>query len=150
MKGTARLTGNELKDLKIYQELALCDKNRAENLIIVDLLRNDLSAIAKTHTVKVDKLFSIEKYKNLLQMTSQISAKVDKQISFRKILDGLFPCGSITGAPKKRTMELIKQIEKGKREFIPEALAILCQIMICALMLLFVLFKNIEITYKLA
>lgn len=115
MKGTARLTGNELKDLKIYQELALCDKNRAENLIIVDLLRNDLSAIAKTHTVKVDKLFSIEKYKNLLQMTSQISAKVDKQISFRKILDGLFPCGSITGAPKKRTMELIKQIEKGKR-----------------------------------
>ncbi|MBK2026022.1 bifunctional chorismate-binding protein/class IV aminotransferase [Francisella philomiragia] len=115
MKGTARLTGNDSEDLKIYQELALCDKNRAENLIIVDLLRNDLSAIAKTHTVKVDKLFSIEKYKNLLQMTSQISAKVDKQISFRKILDGLFPCGSITGAPKKRTMELIKQIEKGKR-----------------------------------
>ncbi|OIN83267.1 aminodeoxychorismate synthase component I [Francisella sp. TX07-6608] len=115
MKGTASLTGNDSEDLKIYQELALCDKNRAENLIIVDLLRNDLSAIAKTHTVKVDKLFSIEKYKNLLQMTSQISAKVDKQISFRKILDGLFPCGSITGAPKKRTMELIKQIEKGKR-----------------------------------
>ncbi|MEY8702042.1 chorismate-binding protein [Francisella philomiragia] len=104
-----------VEDQKIYQELSSCDKNRAENLIIVDLLRNDLSAIAKTHTVKVDKLFSIEKYKNLLQMTSQISAKVDKQISFRKILDGLFPCGSITGAPKKRTMELIKQIEKGKR-----------------------------------
>ncbi|MDE4988414.1 chorismate-binding protein, partial [Francisella tularensis] len=50
-----------------------------------------------------------------LQMPSQISAKVDKQISFRKILDGLFPCGSITGDPKKRTMELIKQIEKCKR-----------------------------------
>ncbi|MEY8714467.1 aminodeoxychorismate synthase component I [Francisella philomiragia] len=115
MKGTAKLTGNDLEDQKIYQELSSCDKNRAENLIIVDLLRNDLSAIANTHTVKVDKLFSIEKYKNLLQMTSQISAKVDKQISFRKILDGLFPCGSITGAPKKRTMELIKQIEKGKR-----------------------------------
>ncbi|EDZ91306.1 aminodeoxychorismate synthase component I [Francisella tularensis] len=115
MKGTARLTGKESENLKIYQELALCDKNRAENLIIVDLLRNDLSAIAKTHTVKVDKLFSIEKYKNLLQMTSQISAKVDKQISFRKILNGLFPCGSITGAPKKRTMEIIKQIEKRKR-----------------------------------
>ncbi|AJI75792.1 aminodeoxychorismate synthase, component I [Francisella philomiragia subsp. philomiragia ATCC 25015] len=115
MKGTARLTGNDSEDQKIYQELSSCDKNRAENLIIVDLLRNDLSAIAKTHTVKVDKLFSIEKYKNLLQMTSQISAKVDKQISFRKILDGLFPCGSITGAPKKRTMELIKQIEKDKR-----------------------------------
>ncbi|MBK2095079.1 chorismate-binding protein [Francisella philomiragia] len=115
MKGTARLTGNDSEDQKIYQELSSCDKNRAENLIIVDLLRNDLSAIAKTHTVNVDKLFSIEKYKNLLQMTSQISAKVDKQISFRKLLDGLFPCGSITGAPKKRTMELIKQIEKDKR-----------------------------------
>lgn len=115
MKGTAKLTGNNLEDQKIYQELSSCDKNRAENLIIVDLLRNDLSAIANTHTVKVDKLFSIEKYKKLLQMTSQISAKVDKQISFRKLLDGLFPCGSITGAPKKRTMELIKQIEKGKR-----------------------------------
>ena len=116
MKGTAKLTGNDLEDLKIYQELSSCDKNRAENLIIVDLLRNDLSAIAKTYSVKVDKLFLIEKYKNLLQMTSQISAKVDKQISFRKILDGLFPCGSITGAPKKRTIELIKQIEKDKRE----------------------------------
>ena len=115
MKGTAKLTGNDSEDLNIYQKLSSCDKNRAENLIIVDLLRNDLSAIAKTHTVKVDKLFSIEKYKNLLQMTSQISAKVDKQISFRKILDGLFPCGSITGAPKKRTIELIKYIEKGKR-----------------------------------
>ncbi|QWU98489.1 bifunctional chorismate-binding protein/class IV aminotransferase [Francisella salimarina] len=115
MKGTAKLTGNDSEDQKVYQELSSCDKNRAENLIIVDLLRNDLSAIAKTHTVNVDKLFSIEKYKNLLQMTSQISAKVDKQISFRKLLDGLFPCGSITGAPKKRTMELIKQIERDKR-----------------------------------
>lgn len=115
MKGTAKLTGNDLEDLKIYKELSSCDKNMAEHLIIVDLLRNDLSAIAKTYSVKVDKLFLIEKYKNLLQMTSQISAKVDKRISFRKILDGLFPCGSITGAPKKRTIELIKQIEKDKR-----------------------------------
>ncbi|MDE5039668.1 chorismate-binding protein, partial [Francisella tularensis subsp. holarctica] len=80
-------------------------------LIFVDLLSYDLSAISKTHTVKVDKLFSIEKYKNLLQITSQISAKVDKQIYFRKILDGLFPCGWITGAPNKRNMEIIKQIE---------------------------------------
>ncbi|WP_150467379.1 bifunctional anthranilate synthase component I family protein/class IV aminotransferase [Francisella sp. SYW-9] len=115
MKGTARLSGDEQEDLKAFQELESCDKNKAENLIIVDLLRNDLSAIADTHTVRVDKLFSIEKYKNLLQMTSQISANVDKQISFRKILDNLFPCGSITGAPKRRTMELIAQIERQKR-----------------------------------
>ena len=115
MKGTARLSGDEQKDLEVLQELKSCDKNKAENLIIVDLLRNDLSGIANTHTVNVDKLFSVEKYKNLLQMTSQISANVDKQISFRKILDSLFPCGSITGAPKKRTMELIAQIERQKR-----------------------------------
>lgn len=115
MKGTARLSGDEQKDLEIFEELKFCDKNKAENLIIVDLLRNDLSGIANVHTVKVDKLFSIEKYKNLLQMTSQISANVDKQISFRRILDSLFPCGSITGAPKKRTMELISQIERQKR-----------------------------------
>ena len=61
MKGTAKLSGDEQKDLEIFQELESCDKNKAENLIIVDLLRNDLSAIADTHTVKVDKLFSIEK-----------------------------------------------------------------------------------------
>ncbi|MED7788551.1 bifunctional anthranilate synthase component I family protein/class IV aminotransferase [Francisella sp. 19X1-34] len=115
MKGTAKLSGDEKKDLEIFQELESCDKNKAENLIIVDLLRNDLSAIADTHTVKVDKLFLIEKYKNLLQMTSQISANVDSQISFRRILDSLFPCGSITGAPKKRTLELIDNIERQQR-----------------------------------
>ncbi|QIW10119.1 chorismate-binding protein [Francisella sp. LA112445] len=115
MKGTARLSGDEQKDLEALQELKSCDKNKAENLIIVDLLRNDLSAIADTHTVKVDELFSIEKYKNLLQMTSQVSANIDKQISFKKILDNLFPCGSITGAPKRRTMELIAKIERQKR-----------------------------------
>lgn len=115
MKGTAKLSGNDVKDLEVYQELKSCDKNKAENLIIVDLLRNDLSGVAKTHTVKVDKLFSIEKYKDLLQMTSEVSAEIDSQISLRKILDSLFPCGSITGAPKERTMKLIKSIEKDNR-----------------------------------
>ncbi|MGQ4002016.1 bifunctional anthranilate synthase component I family protein/class IV aminotransferase [Francisellaceae bacterium CB299] len=115
MKGTARLTNDIEKNQEIYEELKACQKNKSENLIIVDLLRNDLSGIAKNHTVKVDKLFDIEKYNSLLQITSQISAKVDNGISFKKILDSLFPCGSITGAPKIRTQELISSIEKDKR-----------------------------------
>ncbi|AJC48931.1 bifunctional anthranilate synthase component I family protein/class IV aminotransferase [Allofrancisella guangzhouensis] len=115
MKGTAKLTGNINEDEKAYNQLRRCPKNRAENLIIVDLLRNDLSGIAKTHTVKVDEAFTIEKYNKLLQLTSEISAQVSQEISLKEILDSLFPCGSITGAPKKRTIELIKNIEKGNR-----------------------------------
>ncbi|QIV96086.1 aminodeoxychorismate synthase subunit I /aminodeoxychorismate lyase apoprotein [Allofrancisella inopinata] len=115
MKGTAKLTGDVNEDEKTYNQLLRCPKNRAENLIIVDLLRNDLSGIAKTHTVKVDEAFNIEKYNKLLQMTSEISAEVDQEISLKEVLDSLFPCGSITGAPKKRTLELIKNIEKDNR-----------------------------------
>ena len=115
MKGTARLTNDIEKNQAIYEELKACQKNKSENLIIVDLLRNDLAGIAKNHTVNVDKLFNIEKYNSLLQMTSQVSAKVNKDIFFKKILDSLFPCGSITGAPKHRTIELIKNTEKTNR-----------------------------------
>ena len=115
MKGTARLTADREKNQTIYNELKTCKKNQSENLIIVDLLRNDLTGIARNHTVNVDKLFSIEKYSSLLQITSQISAKVDSDVSFRKILDNLFPCGSITGAPKISTQEIIKNIEQSNR-----------------------------------
>ena len=115
MKGTARLTGDINKEIQIERELKNCQKNKSENLIIVDLLRNDLAGIANNHSVNVDKAFTIEKYNNLLQMTSQISANVDENISFKEILGSLFPCGSITGAPKKRTMELIKEIEQANR-----------------------------------
>ena len=115
MKGTARLTTDREKNEVIYNKLKTCKKNQSENLIIVDLLRNDLSGIAKNHTVNVDKPFHIEKYNSLLQITSQISAKVDKNISFKKLLDSLFPCGSITGAPKIRTQEIIKNIEQSNR-----------------------------------
>ena len=115
MKGTAKLTGDSTIDKQIYNELKSCKKNLSENLIIVDLLRNDLYGIAKQHTVKVEKAFSIEKYKDILQMTSEISSEVDDNISFSEILNHLFPCGSITGAPKNRTIELIKNIENGSR-----------------------------------
>ncbi|QLE78416.1 aminodeoxychorismate synthase component I [Francisella sp. Scap27] len=114
MKGTAEIIEDD-NDGLIYNKLKNCTKNKAENLIIVDLLRNDLSTIAKNHLVKVDKIFEIEKYKTLYQMVSQISAEVTKEISIKKIFKNLFPCGSITGAPKKRTMEYIKNIESGNR-----------------------------------
>lgn len=116
MKGTARLTADREKNEAIYNELKTCKKNQSENLIIVDLLRNDLAGISRNYTVNVDKLFSIEKYNSLLQITSQISAELDSDISFRKILENLFPCGSITGAPKIRTQEIIKNIEQGNRD----------------------------------
>ncbi|APC97206.1 chorismate-binding protein [Francisella frigiditurris] len=115
MKGTARLTNDTEKNTQIYNELENSAKNRSENLIIVDLLRNDMSAICDTHTVKVDKAFTIEKYNNLLQMTSEISGNICKNTTLKQILDKLFPCGSITGAPKKRTMEIIKRVEKENR-----------------------------------
>lgn len=114
MKGTAEIIKDD-SDGFIYEKLKNCTKNKAENLIIVDLLRNDLSTIAKDNLVKVDKIFEIEKYKTLYQMVSQISAEVIKEIPIKTVFESLFPCGSITGAPKKRTMEYINSIEKGDR-----------------------------------
>lgn len=115
MKGTARLTNDESQNKQIYSELKNCFKNKAENLIIVDLLRNDLCGIAANHSLKVTKAFEIEKYNGLLQMTSEIKAKISNNISLKEILLQLFPCGSITGAPKKRTMEIIKKVELENR-----------------------------------
>lgn len=115
MKGTAKRSYNHVEDLLIKQQLQSDEKNRSENLIIVDLMRNDLAKIAKTGTVKVERLFHIEEYKTVYQMTSEISAIVDDNIDLKEIFSALFPCGSITGAPKKRTMELIQQIEPSQR-----------------------------------
>ncbi|MDC0535660.1 aminodeoxychorismate synthase component I [Francisellaceae bacterium] len=90
-------------------------KNRAENLIIVDLLRNDMARIAETGSVKVNKLFDIETYQSVHQMTSEIEAKINPELSIENLFQALFPCGSITGAPKKKTMEIITQTEKASR-----------------------------------
>ncbi len=86
-------------------------KNRAENVMIVDLLRNDMSRVAVTGSVKVPALFSVEPYASVWQMTSTIEARVLPDASFADIVRALFPCGSITGAPKYRTMQLIDEIE---------------------------------------
>ena len=89
-------------------------KNRAENLMIVDLMRNDLSRIAKPGTVKVPRLFEVEKYPTLLQMTSTIVGDMAAGVDTVDVLEAIFPCGSITGAPKIAAMERIQKLEQAQ------------------------------------
>ena len=116
MKGTAPRGDNPLKDAEFRDFLRNDIKNRAENIMIVDLLRNDLGRIAKTGTVKVDKLFDIEEHETLFQMTSEISAELNDEVNLYNIFKSIFPCGSITGAPKLSTMRVIKETEPYPRE----------------------------------
>lgn len=115
MKGTVKRGLNEKEDKENIEFLKNDIKNRAENVMIVDLLRNDLGKIAKTGTVKVDKLFEVETHKTVHQMTSEISAELEKNTTLYEIFEALFPCGSVTGAPKINTMEIIERLETGKR-----------------------------------
>lgn len=115
MKGTARRGIDLQSDGMIKYNLSLSEKNRAENVMIVDLLRNDLGRISEFGSVEVQKLFDVEKYESLYQMVSSITAKLKKDITFTDIIKNIFPCGSITGAPKIRTMEIINEIEKEPR-----------------------------------
>lgn len=93
--------------------------------MIVDLLRNDLGRIAKTGSVKVSKLFEIETHKTLHQMTSQIEADLKEDVSLYEIFKAIFPCGSITGAPKISTMKIIDRVEKGSRDIYCGAIGII-------------------------
>jgi para-aminobenzoate synthetase / 4-amino-4-deoxychorismate lyase len=108
MKGTAPLSSDP-------QWLSHDPKNRAENVMIVDLLRNDMSRIAVTGTVQTPHLFTVEPYKSLWQMTSTVEARPRPGTSFADFVRALFPCGSITGAPKHKTMQLIDAIETTPR-----------------------------------
>ena len=116
MKGTISRGINYQDDLMKKHELENSIKNQAENVMIVDLLRNDLGRICKFDSVQTSKLFEIEKYESLYQMISTIKGKLNKSIKFSDIIKNIFPCGSITGAPKIRTMEIIKELEKEERE----------------------------------
>ncbi|ATE60772.1 chorismate-binding protein [Thauera sinica] len=115
MKGTASRAGVPEGDSEIARMLGGDAKNRAENLMIVDLLRNDLGRIARTGSVRVPALFSVESYPTVFQMTSTISAELPADAGFADLLRALFPCGSITGAPKHRTMQLIAELESTPR-----------------------------------
>ncbi|MGU7771023.1 chorismate-binding protein [Burkholderia sp. MR1-5-21] len=115
MKGTAPRSDDPQRDAEAAAFLASDPKNRAENVMIVDLLRNDVSRIARTGTVKVPALFSVEPYASVWQMTSTVEAGWRGGTTFADMLRALFPCGSITGAPKHKTMQLIDAIESTPR-----------------------------------
>jgi para-aminobenzoate synthetase/4-amino-4-deoxychorismate lyase len=111
MKGTLPRAPLASQDAADRAALANDEKNRAENLMIVDLLRNDLGRIAEIGSVKVTDLFTVETYSTLHTMTSGITAKRRPDVTMLEILENLFPCGSITGAPKLRAMEIIHEVE---------------------------------------
>ena len=115
MKGTGRRGRFEQEDIKYSEALYNSKKDRAENLMIVDLLRNDLSRLARNGSVEVSKLYEIEKYRTLFTMTSTIKAQVEKETSPVDIIRSIFPCGSVTGAPKIRAQEIINEIENEQR-----------------------------------
>ncbi|OUS05287.1 aminodeoxychorismate synthase, component I [Rhodobacterales bacterium 52_120_T64] len=115
MKGTAPRGATPREDAALVTWLQTSEKNRAENLMIVDLLRNDMSRISEIGSVKVPSLFAIETYATLHQMTSSIRSSLREGTSLTDIFAALFPCGSITGAPKIRAMQLIHELEKAPR-----------------------------------
>ncbi len=100
MKGTGKRGRFLDEDQEFADALYNSEKDRAENLMIVDLLRNDLSKLAIKGSIEVSKLYEIEKYKTLFTMTSTINARVEKELPPTKVLQAIFPCGSVTGAPK--------------------------------------------------
>ena len=115
MKGTAARLIDVAEDQERAHWLAHDAKNRAENVMIVDLLRNDLGRISEIGTVTVPKLFAIETYKTVHQMTSTVISTLREGVNFPEVLRALFPCGSITGAPKLHTMDLISDLEGSPR-----------------------------------
>ena len=115
MKGTGKRGVNSVADSLSFYSLRNSEKNRAENLMILDLLRNDLGRISEFGTVRLRKLFFVEKYETLLQMVSEVVSVLKDKVNFQEIIKNIFPCGSVTGAPKISTMEIIKEVEKEKR-----------------------------------
>ena len=115
IKGTARRGKTYEEDEQIKQKLLLDKKEQSENVMIVDLVRNDLSRIAKEGTVGVEELFGIYTFRQVHQMISTVSCELGANISFEEIIRATFPMGSMTGAPKIRAMELIEKYERSKR-----------------------------------
>jgi para-aminobenzoate synthetase/4-amino-4-deoxychorismate lyase len=115
MKGTATRGADPLADGEAVRTLATDEKQRAENLMIVDLIRNDLSRIAVPGSVAVPALFTVETYPTIHQMTSTVTAELAEGGDAVGVLEAAFPCGSITGAPKLRAMEIAAEVEQGPR-----------------------------------
>ncbi|WP_170558944.1 aminodeoxychorismate synthase component I [Ruegeria atlantica] len=116
MKGTQPRSDDMAEDTRRRAFLAIDEKNRAENLMIVDLLRNDISRVAMPGSVKVPELFKVETYATVHQMISLVQAQLHMGAELSDILMALFPCGSITGAPKIRAMEILSDLEPWPRD----------------------------------
>jgi len=115
MKGTAARASNPADDAALAGQLRSSPKERAENVMIVDLLRNDLSRIALPHTVRVPALFALQSLPTVHQMVSDVTAQTRPGTTLAEVFAALFPCGSITGAPKVRAMQLIRTLEPQPR-----------------------------------
>lgn len=124
MKGTVKRIANPEEDKKLVDTIMHDEKNLAENVMIVDLLRNDIGKIADLDSVKVDKLYEVEKYETLYQLTSTIKGQL-KQNKLSEIIKNLFPSGSITGAPKIRSMQIIAELEKSPRNLYTGSIGII-------------------------
>ncbi|MBY3346276.1 aminodeoxychorismate synthase component I [Rhizobium laguerreae] len=116
MKGTAKRGATTAEDAEIIKAMRRDIKTQAENRMIVDLLRNDISRITEVGTLDVPKLFDIETYPTVHQMVSHVQARLRPDLSIRDIFSALFPCGSITGAPKMRAMEILHALEDIPRD----------------------------------
>ncbi|SFO13658.1 para-aminobenzoate synthetase component 1 [Mesorhizobium sp. NFR06] len=116
MKGTAPRGATKAEDERLKAFLRNDEKNQAENRMIVDLLRNDISLISEVGTLDVPELFRIETYPTVHQMVSRVRARLLPDIGIRRIFAALFPCGSITGAPKIRAMEILHELEDAPRD----------------------------------
>lgn len=116
MKGTARRGATVAEDRALKEFLRNDEKNQAENRMIVDLLRNDISLISEVGTLEVPELFRIESYPTVHQMVSRVRARLLPDLTIRRLFAALFPCGSITGAPKIRAMEILNTLEARPRD----------------------------------
>lgn len=123
MKGTVPRGRNLGEDRENRSRLRISEKDRAENLMIVDMVRNDVSRIAEVGSVEVPFMFDLERYKTVYQMTSTVRAKTTANLE--EVMKAIFPCASITGAPKVSTMEIIKGLEVSPRKIYTGAIGIL-------------------------
>ncbi|QGN54559.1 aminodeoxychorismate synthase component I [Novosphingobium sp. Gsoil 351] len=115
MKGTRPREADPARDAEVAGELAASIKDRAENLMIVDLMRNDLSRVSRPGSVRVERAFAVESYPTVHQMTTTVRARLRSGLGAIDVIRAIFPCGSITGAPKIRAMELIEAVERDAR-----------------------------------
>jgi para-aminobenzoate synthetase / 4-amino-4-deoxychorismate lyase len=115
MKGTARRGRHGDEDRRLAGALRASPKERAENVMIVDLMRNDIARVAEIGSVDVPALFTVERYETVLQLTSDVTARLRPGTGLVEMFRALFPCGSVTGAPKTSSMEVIRSVEPGPR-----------------------------------